>query len=62
MLCGIVEKIMKEKGLNQEQLAPKMNVHSGTISDLKMGRIKKPSFELMVKIADALNASLDDFK
>lgn len=57
-----VEKIMKEKGLNQEQLAQKMNVHSGTISDLKMGRIKRPSFELMVKIANALEVSLDDFK
>lgn len=57
-----VEKIMKQKGLNQEQLAKKMNVHSGTISDLKMGRIKKPSFELMVKIANALEISLDDFK
>lgn len=57
-----VEKIMKQKGLNQEQLAKKMNVHSGTISDLKMGRIKKPSFELMVKIANALEISLDEFR
>ena len=57
-----VEKILKEKGLNQEQLAKRMNVHSGTVSDLKHGRIKKPSFELMCKIADALEVSLDVFR
>lgn len=54
-----IEKILQEKGLNQEQLAKRMNVHSGTVSDLKKGRIKKPSFELMCKIADALEVSLD---
>jgi transcriptional regulator with XRE-family HTH domain len=58
----IIEKILKEKGLNQEQLAKSMNVHSGTVSDLKHGRIKKPSFELMCKIADALEVSLDVFR
>jgi len=57
-----VEKILKEKGLNQEQLAKRMKVHSGTVSDLKKGRIKKPSFELMCKIADALEVSLDVFR
>ena len=57
-----VEKIMKKKGLNQEQLAKRMGVHSGTISDLKNGRIKKPSFELMEKIANALEVSMDEFR
>ena len=58
----IIEKILHEKGLNQEQLAKRMHVHSSTISDLKHGRIKKPSFELMCKIADALEVSLDVFR
>lgn len=57
-----IEQIMKEKKLNQEQLAKRMKVHSGVVSDLKNGRIKKPSFELMCKFADALNVSLDDFR
>ena len=58
----IIEKILQEKGLNQEQLAKRMNVHSGTVSDLKHGRIKNPSFELMCKIADALEVSLAVFR
>jgi hypothetical protein len=28
----------------------------------KRGKIKKPSFELMEKIADALRVSMDDFR
>ena len=57
-----IEKLLKEKNLNQEQLAKRMNVSSGTVSDFKKGRIKKPSFELMCKIADALEISLDVFR
>ena len=57
-----IEKLLKEKNLNQEQLAKRMNVRSGTVSDFKKGRIKKPSFELMCKIADALEVSLDVFR
>lgn len=57
-----IEKLLKQNDLNQEQLAKRMKVHSGTVTDLKKGRIKKPSFELMCKIADALNVSLDYFR
>lgn len=57
-----IEKLMKQAGFNQERLAKKMKVHSGTISNLKNGKIKKPSFELMEKIANALGVSLDEFR
>ena len=57
-----VERIMKKKGMNQEQLAKRMGIHSGTISDLKNGRIKKPSFELIEKISKALEVSMDEFR
>lgn len=57
-----IEKLMKSQGLNQEQLAKKMDVHSSTVSDLKKGRIKKPSFELIEKIAKALKVSMDEFR
>ncbi|OJG40645.1 hypothetical protein RV04_GL001542 [Enterococcus hermanniensis] len=53
---------MKINGLNQEQLAKKMKVHSGVISDLKLGRIKKPSFELACKFADALGIKVDELR
>lgn len=57
-----VERIMKKKEMNQEQLAKRMGIHSGTISDLKNGRIKKPSFELIEKISNALEVSMDEFR
>ncbi|EMF0059341.1 helix-turn-helix transcriptional regulator [Enterococcus hirae] len=57
-----IEEIMSEMGMNQNQLAKKMGVRNGIITDLKKGRIKAPSFQLMVKIADALGVSLDIFR
>lgn len=57
-----IENLIKERNLNQEQLAKLMKVHSGVISDLKNGRIKKPSFELMCKFSDALDVSLNVFR
>lgn len=35
-----IEKILKEKNLNQDQLDKRMKVHSGTVSDLKKGGLK----------------------
>lgn len=57
-----IEKLLQEREMNQNQLAKKMGVRNGIITDLKKGRIKEPSFQLMVKIAEALGVSLDVFK
>lgn len=57
-----IEKLLKEKQINQAELSRRMNLHTSTITDLKKGRIKKPSFELVCKIADALDVSLDDLR
>lgn len=37
-----IEKIMIERGMNQNQLAKNMGVRNGIITDLKKGRIKAP--------------------
>ena len=39
-----------------------MDVSTGMITELKMGRIKKTSFELACKIADALDINLDELR
>ncbi|MCO8286660.1 helix-turn-helix transcriptional regulator [Tetragenococcus halophilus] len=57
-----IDKLLKEKNMTQYELSKRMNVTSGTISDLKLGRIKKPSFQLACKIADALEISLDELR
>lgn len=54
--------LMGEKKLNQNQLAMKAGVNNTVISALKNGKIKKPSFELACKLADALEVSLDDLR
>ena len=58
----LVEKILTEKNITQYELAKRMDVSTGTITELKMGRIKKPSFELACKIADALDINLDELR
>lgn len=57
-----VKKEMDKQGINQSELARRANVNNTVISALKLGKIDKPSFELMCKIANALNVSLDEFK
>lgn len=57
-----INKLLIAKNMNQETLAKKSGVTSGTISDLKYGRIKKPSFELACKIADALEVGLEELR
>nr|DAV18228.1 MAG TPA: Helix-turn-helix XRE-family like protein [Caudoviricetes sp.] len=58
----IIEEKLKEKGMSQYELAKKMEVHTSVISELKLGRIKKPSFELVCKIADALEIQVDQLR
>ncbi|AUX11448.1 XRE family transcriptional regulator [Latilactobacillus sakei] len=57
-----IEQLMIKQGLNQNTLARRMSISTSTLTELKMNRIKKPSFELMCKFADALGVSLDDLR
>lgn len=62
MLWLKINSIMKKQKISQAGLARRMGVGNSTISEFKRGNIKKPSFELMCKIADALDVSLDVFR
>lgn len=57
-----IDKFLKQKKMNQEQLANLMGVRSSSLSDLKHGRIINPSFELVCKIVDGLGITLDEFR
>lgn len=57
-----IKRHMKNKNINQNELARRAGVNNTVISALKLGKIKKPSFELINKIADALEISLDEFR
>lgn len=64
MLWDKIQKILSEKKMSINQLSLKMGLskNNRTMYQLRNGKIKKPSFELMCKIADALDVSLDIFK
>lgn len=44
------------------ELAEKAGISTGTLSDLKSGRLKNPSFKLLEKIADVLNIDMNEFR
>lgn len=58
----IIELRLKEKNMKPSELANKASISTGTLSDLKSGRLKKPSFELLEKIADVLEMDMNDFR
>lgn len=57
-----IEQEIKKQGLTQYKLSKMIGVSPSVLTDLKNGRNKNPSFELMEKIADALNVSMDIFR
>jgi transcriptional regulator with XRE-family HTH domain len=58
-----VEKILEQRNLNINQLAKLMGLKSNAVLyEFRHGKIKRPSFELMEKIADALEISMDSFR
>ena len=57
-----IEREIKKQRLTQYKLSKMIGVSPSVLTDLKNGRNKKPSFELMEKIADALDVSMDVFR
>lgn len=54
-----VERIRKEKGLTQSELAEKMNVTQGAISMIETGE-RKPSFDVLCRMAEVLDVTIDE--
>lgn len=57
-----LNRIMRERNLNGNQLSKMAGVNRSFFSDLKSGKVKYLSWPNMCKIADALEVSLDDFR
>lgn len=53
------KQLLKERGMSQRELARRTGIHPNTLSNIKQGRI---SFANMIKVADALEISLDEFR
>ena len=54
-----VERIRKEKGLSQEELAKKLRVSRQTISSIETGKYN-PSLDLAFAIADFFDKKIED--
>jgi len=52
-------KLRKQKGWSQEKLAVESGVSYNTIIKLERGRIKNPKIDTVIKLAKALNVSID---
>lgn len=52
-------KLRKEKKLTQEGLARKANISYHTLVKLESGGIKNPKIETVIKLAEALEVSMD---
>lgn len=58
-----MEIVLKQRQLNINQLAKLMGLKSNAVLyEFKHGKIERPSFELMERIADALDVSMDIFR
>ena len=53
-----LREIRKEKGLTQQELGDAIGLHGMSISGYERG-VKKPSFEALDNLAEALNVSID---
>lgn len=58
----VIEVYLMEQNMKPIELAEKAGISTGTLSDLKSGRLKNPSFKLLEKIADVLNIDMNEFR
>ncbi|WP_205272283.1 helix-turn-helix domain-containing protein [Lactococcus taiwanensis] len=62
MLWLIIEEKLTEKNMSIYRLSKLSGVSTQSLSAIKLGQSKKPSFEIVVKIAEVLDIDLNQFK
>jgi len=60
MLAKKVKEYRKQKGLTQQKLAEKTGLSFNTITKIEQGIGDSPTLKTLVKLADALEVSLDE--
>ena len=59
MLEKNIKNLRLKKGWTQQKLAEAAGVSYVTITKIEQGRSKEPTIQSMIKLADALDVSLD---
>lgn len=54
-----ISRLRKKQGLSQAQLAEKLNITQGAVSQWEMG-LSKPKSEILPELAKALNCTIDE--
>lgn len=54
-----IVKLRRKQGLSQAQLAEKLNITQGAVSQWEMG-LSKPKSEILPELAKALNCTIDE--
>jgi transcriptional regulator with XRE-family HTH domain len=60
MIGNNVRKFRKKKGLSQEKLARLADISLNALTKIESGFAKKPTIQTVVKLAKALEISLDE--
>lgn len=55
-----VQEFRKLSGLTQEELAKKANISHATLIKIEQGQVKNPTVKSLIKIAEALEISIDN--
>jgi transcriptional regulator with XRE-family HTH domain len=56
----MLRTIRNQKSLTQDQLSEKSGVEQSTISGIETGRIKRPAWEIVCKLARALDTNPEE--
>ncbi len=62
MLWSVIKKKLNEKNMSEYELAKRTGITQQSLSQMKRRDSKNPRWLTMVKIADALDISLDEFR
>ena len=60
MIAKILKELRKKAGWSQQKLAEKASLSYNTITKIEQGAATMPTIQTMIKIADALNITLDE--
>lgn len=55
-----LQSLREQRGLNKRELADLLGVTAASVSHMEKG-IRKPSFEVLVKLSDVFNVPADEF-
>ena len=60
MLSNKIEQLRKEKGYTFAKLSELSGISTGRLSDLASGTRNNPTMDTLIKMADALDVTLDE--